>query len=516
VNVTANSNGAAGFAATVNYTFTYPPFFNVLFSRSSNWVYPNSSSAQAADQYVEVLLMLDTSNSMLIGAGQSDINAMAGNSVCLPAISGFNATGLENLIYQGTNMYPYPAFSAQLTADGDTVDFSKLNGSYTNNGNTTTVPAYIDPSGGPNDLTGSCNTAKGFGVSIAGAAASKPGDPCALACHTSSTVVNGNYADPYGQARALGVTLRQDVVLQASEQVAQNLYNAEQAANQFTLGVYQFNNDVSTMVAGGGADALPEATANLTSALTAIEKYDYAYQGNNALLPPVSASEDHNTNFPRAIAHLVNGAGSVPQLTQVTNTQANPAGGTAANPIKNIFIVTDGFEDSSSSSPGGGNGLTTDFGEMTSSTAENSYTSTGNTYNGNATGYCSQLKKLGFNVYVLYVTYYPVPILPYYVSYFINGQANHADAADFPSAFSYGGTVLARAMAQATSTASIAGTNPDASVAATSGQVSPNEEALQACASNGDFYIASSAADITSAMSAMLKSAINSSIILTR
>lgn len=515
VTVTANSSGAAGFVATVNYSFSYPPFFNTLFFRSSNWVYNNSSTAQAVNQYVEVVLVLDTSNSMLIGASQSDINAMAGNSVCFPAIAGFNATGLENLVYQGTNFYPYPAYSAQLTADGDTVDFSKLTGSYTSGGTTATVPSYIDPSGGPNDLSGACNTAKGFGVSIAGAPASQPGDACALACHTSSTVVNGNYADPYGQARALGVTLRQDVVLTASEQVAKDLYSAEQSASQFTLGVYQFNNDVSTMVDGGTSDALPEATANLTSALTAIETYDYAYHGNSALLPPVSTSESHNTNFPRAITHLVSGTASVPQLTPVINTQADPAGSVAANPVKNIFIVTDGFEDSSSSAPGGGNGLTTDFGEMTSATVENDYTS-GTAYGGSATGYCSKLKALGFKVYVLYVTYYPVPILPYYVSNYINGQANYADNADFPTVFSYGGSVVPRAMAVATSTAETVGTNPDTNVPATEGEVSPNEEALQACASNGDFYIASSAADITTAMSAMLKSAINSSIILTK
>jgi len=317
-----------------------------------------------------------------------------------------------------------------------------------------------------------------------------------------------------------GVTLRLDVVLQATEQVAKDLYSAEQASNQFTLGVYQFNNDDSTMVDGGSGDSLPEATDNLTSALTTIEKYDYAYQGNNALLPLVyndghNNSHAHNTNFPLAITHLVSGGGSVPKLTQVTNTQADPAGSTPANPIKNIFIVTDGFEDSSSISPGGGNGLTTDFGEVTSSTAENAYAS-GTAYNGSATGYCSQLKKLGFNVYVLYVTYDSVPITAYYISTEINGQANYADTTDFPSAFSYGNFVIPRTMAVATSTAETVGTNPDASQAATQGEVSPNQEALQACASNGDFHYAGSASDITTAMSAMLKSAINSSIILTR
>jgi Flp pilus assembly protein TadG len=518
--VVANSNGEAGFAATVNYSFSYPPFFNVLFGRSTNWVYPNSASAQAVNQYIEVVLLLDTSNSMLIGAGTSDIAKMSQNSVCFPTIPGFDATDLELLNGNYPNYtanYPYATYQSQMAADNDEVDLSQLFGDYTKNGTTTSVHTYIDPSGVPSDTSGTCNTAHGYGVSVQGQATSKPGAPCALACHTSSTSYNGNFADPYGQARALGgVTLREDVVLSASEQVAQNLYSAEQSSNQFTLGVYQFNNDVSTMVEGGGSDALPEATDNLTSALTTIEKYDYAYKGNSALLPALTTSSSHNTNFPLAIRHLVNGTGSVPQLTQVINTQANPAGSSATNPIKNIFIVTDGFEDSSSSSPGGGNGLTMDFGEMTSKTAENDY-SAGTAYNGSAPVYCSQLKALGFNVYVLYVAYYPVPITAYYDAWLLGGQANDADQTDFPSAYSYGNYAIARSLAEATSAAETDGTNPDTSdLGDTAGEVSPNEEALQACASNGDFHFASSASDITKAMTAMLRSAINSSIILTR
>jgi hypothetical protein len=76
--------------------------------------------------------------------------------------------------------------------------------------------------------------------------------------------------------------------------------------------------------------------------------------------------------------------------------------------------------------------------------------------------------------------------------------------------------VIPRNLAEPTAAAETLGTNPDSSVPATSGEVSPNEEALQSCASNGDFYIASSASDITTAMSAMLKSAINSSIVVTK
>jgi len=406
-----------------------------------------------------------------------------------------------------------------MQADGDNIYFNKL----VSTTDTSKYP-YLDndqiPTD-PNDLSGACNTPN-FGVSFDSShPASLPSAPCALACHTTTSTFQANgstyFADRYGYARYLGVTLRLDVVLQAAEQVAQDLYNAEQTSDQFTLGVYQFNSDVSAMVDGTNA----EATTDLTTAKTTIESYDYNSVGNSALLPAISTGtlgSAPNTNFPLAITHLLSGTTNVPQLQQVTNTTSNPAGDTASNPLKNIFIVTDGLEDSSSSYAGGGNGLTVDFGEMTSSTAENYYTTNGSLYSGNATGYCSKLKQRGFTVYVLYVPYDPLPFIAYYAPY-VSEQANYADATDYPSAFTYGnsgGSVYPRAMTQPTSAAETIGTNPDPSESATQGEVSPTEEALQACASKGDFYYANSSAEITTAMTAMLKSAINNSIVVTK
>jgi Flp pilus assembly protein TadG len=497
---TTGANNGAGFTATLNYTFSYPPFFNNLFHRSTNWLYGNTAVAQSGYQYVEVLLLLDTSASMEIGAGTTDISTLSYNSVCFPAVAGFNTLGLGPM-YAGNPLvaqYPFAdtTYGPQMSTDADTINFLLLTASYN------------DPTTGTNgqsNINGTCKS--GYGVAANGNPAKSPLQPCAFACHTSSTIVGSNFADSYGQARMLNVTLRMDVVLTAAEQVAQDLYNAERAP-QFSLGVYQFNSATTAMVDGG---ASTEATTDLTGAKTKLESYDYAYSGNDALLPAILTSANHNTNFPLAVYTLVNGATNVPHIGQVINTQADPAGSTTANPIKDIFIVTDGFEDAASA-----NGQNLDFGEMTSSTAENYYTSTGSAYNGNATGYCSELKALGLNVYVLYVTYNPLPILPYYSAPWINGQANYADATDYPSAFTYGNSLIPRSLAQATSLAETIGTNPDASQPTTAGEVSPNEEALEACASNGDFHVASSAADITAAMSAMLKSAISSSIIVTK
>jgi Flp pilus assembly protein TadG len=504
---TGGTNGGAGFTASVSYNYSYPPFFNTLFSRTSNWVYNNSSTAQAVYQYVEVVLLLDTSGSMLIGADQSDVNTISENSVCFPSSQVSDSQGLVPLRY-GTaqtgylNIYPYDTYGSLMgpTVDNDLIDFTKLY----NGGQQT----YNNPSHTSTDVTGTCNS--GFGISISGNPASQPGTPCALACHTTTTTVGGYFADPYGEARRLinpvtnnPVQLREDVVLTAAEQVATDLYSAEQTANQFTLGVYQFNDDVSTIVDGGTS---AEATTDLTDALTTIKSYDYKYAGNNALLPTLKTNSNPQTNFPLAVTHLLSGTTyngtTVPPLQPViTNNPSNLPGTTASNPEKNIFIVTDGLEDSN---------LATDFGEMTSYKAENLYTSSGTVPSNNAS--CAELKNSGFNVYVLYVTYYPLPFVSYYQNY-LSELANSADAYDFGLA---GPGVFPRLMTQPTSVAEVTGTNPDASVSSTSGLVSPTEEALEACATKGDFYIASSSSDITTAMTAMLKSAINSSIEVTR
>jgi len=532
------ANGGAGFSSTVKYAYTYPPFFNSLFNRSTPWIYSNTSTAQAVFQYVEVLLLLDTSGSMQIGADTTDIEALSDNSVCFPSYitDTLGDTPLGNY-------------------DNGTVDFSSLV-------SPTGVLTYISTNGQtPTQSNGKCNVAGGYGVPINGNTdasgnldPSLPGAPCAFACHTTTSTFTANKmtydADPYGYARYLGKTLRLDVVVKAAEQVAQELYNAQQTPGQFSLGVYQFNTDVSTMVDGTASDGTPaEATTDLTGAKSTIETYDYTAKGNAALLPGLLTNSNPNTNFPLAITHLLNGASTtingstttttttksgsttttettVDQITTVVpklgQVNAN-AGATATNPVKNIFIVTDGLEDFQN--PSTSSGLTIDFGEMTSSTAETYYTKNGTSYSGDATGYCSELKQRGFTVYVLYVPYNPLPFVAYYAPY-LNEQANYADATDYPSAFTYGASgagtnVYPEVLTQPTiAQAETIGTNPDESSttndAATSGEVSPTEEALQACANSGDFYIATDSGGITSAITAMLQKAITSSIVVTQ
>lgn len=532
----ATTAGGAGFCGTVTYALNYPPIFNALFGASSSntWSATASSTAQTSYQYVEVLLMIDTSNSMLIGADQSDIDTLAENSVC-PQTGTTTSTqwltsaeGINPTYYSGIG-YIYDSNPL----DNDSVDFTK-------------VAFYNNPTGVSTDDTGSCQTktqsSNGINhqptnITVGGSTSSgAPLDACALACHTvTTTASDGYFQDLYGMARRNKVNLRLDVVLTATENVIQDLYNAEQSANQFTVGIYQFNGDVSPMVNGNTSGTPPggsvEATADLegdsTSALSTIEqKYDYntSTTPNSVLLPLLIepsnftinstgsnspgvpyALDDGDTNFTKSAVDLLAG-----NATGGTAIQGVPSGttvgATSSYPERNLFIITDGFEDEGPSN-GSGNG-TRYMGEMTSYKNEEA---------GLSTATCQQFKAKGFNVYVLYVVYDPIPHLTYYDPG-ISSYYSQTDATDFSQlAFNaHSAENVLSGAPSGLSTAEVAGSNPDTATNVGSGEVGPDVEALEACATKGDFYEASSSSDIQTAMTAMLQSAISSAITVTK
>jgi len=501
-------NNGAGFTGTVTYTINYPPIFNALFGTTKSWTATSQATAQTAYQYVEVLLLIDTSQSMLIGADPTTITTMSENSVCPQNGTVTSQLGLIPMFQNGaSNYYTDSRDTTPLTFTPTLVPHFTLTAGPTTNGTVAT------------GVNGTC--APGDQPALSGYPTNSALAPCALACHTTKTAstIDSNYADLYGVARRNGYKLRLDIVISATEKVIQDLYNAEQAANQFTVGVYQFNTNVSAMVTGtAGSTPSPadEATPNLegtsSSALSTIENsYDYNYAGNNSLIPAVVTSTDTgngNTDFPDSAQNLINGqATGNMALTAVTNTTNNPAGSSSTNPQKNIFIVTDGFEDYGTSPRL--------MGEMTSYKNEEKAVSTAT---------CQQFKNLGFNVYVLYVYYYPIPT----VSFYTPGDASYystIDNTDFTQ-FVAGQHVYENTLAGAQSGLSFAeveGSNPDngaldpvTNQPLGSGEVGANVEALEACASPGDFYEASSTSDIGNAMEAMLRSAISSSITVTQ
>lgn len=511
VQVFATTN-PSGFSASVSYDGIYPPFFNHLFGASQNWNVAGTSGAAAQYSYVEILMLLDTSNSMLLGANPSDIQTMSLNTICMPDTAvgpsiDNNTTipdgGDNPLILNGTLIYDAPFLS-----DGNQINFKTAN-----------IPHYKEA--GTDGTSGTCDSGyrvQDFAPTHFSGNNGYAGAPCALACHITNTKVNGNFADLYGWDRSLGVTLRLDVVLQATENVIQSMINTEQAAQQYAIGLYQFNtqlnningSDVAVLAPGtqgtigdASGDLSPEATYNLPAVLQDVYNIDYTHAPEDTF-PPIYAppagqtGSNGNTNFPTAVKNLVNGtATGGTALSPVINNATNTPGDTAANPQKDIFIVTDGMEDECGYCGTG----TRVQGEMTSVNAEN----------GTSSQYapvCKLFKNLGFTVYVLYVTYYPPPHISVYYAPYGSPTDNYTNA-DYPSIYDQDERDMDQP-ANNTGVTPINSAYPDDS---------PNESALRACASTtggvSDFYVATDAADITNQMSGILKSALTSAIRIT-
>jgi hypothetical protein len=498
------SVGAPTFMATVTDTSSYPPIFDPLFGSSANWSYVSTASGTTSYAYAQILLMLDTSGSMLIGAdntaAQPDIQTIEAGTVCpkqgyIVSVDGGTISGNAAL---SSGHYVYNA------SDGDQVLLSK-------------ITTYL--SGGSDTNTGgSC--AAGYGLlsptSYDGSAAQSgttAGTPCALACHFSSTKASdGYYADYYGMARrendlskaagGPGVKLRLDVVFNATENVITDMQSSQAVAGQLSVGVYQFNTDVFPIVTGatGSGGKLPEATSDLTSALNAVNAVDYQKTPTETAIPQLINSNVVSTTPSSTVANTGGDSNFAMSLTDLQNGNpvalgaggkkqpltASGSGATATTPLKFMFIVTDGLEDDSSSN---GDGVATAGynveGEMTSISGEKA-----------GTGSCSYLKNtLGYTLFVLYVNYYPVANDAYY-SVPTPGPryTNAATNGDFQAYTN-----------QSVRTITAGGSNTSATALA-----------LQACASNtSDFYEASSSQGIQDALASMLKSALASTIRLT-
>jgi Flp pilus assembly protein TadG len=459
-NTNLSATNPAGFTATVSYTGTYPPFFDPLFSSTSTWKITGSAGALSTYSYVEILMMLDNSGSMDIGATPKDIQTLEENTMCIP--SSWINTGANSFspTYDTNDQNSQPPITVNLANERN-----------------------YNPS------SGLCNP--GYGYSSADQN-NLPYSPCGFACHT-----NSNGQDYYGIARSLGVTLREDVVLSAAENVISSMKANEQAPDQFSVGVYQFNTDISPLFPTSSTQSSTtnsEASTDLSGALAAVDAIDYTKNPSAAdpVLPGVLGA-CCETDFPASVNDLLAGhySNDVPFGQPIS---AAGSGNTPNHPQKDIFIVTDGMEDAELS-----NGIRVS-GEMTGIAAEN------NTNNfPYSAPVCKQFKKLGFTVYVLYIEYNPLPNY-YYLGGYNNSPGTSYFDQDFPSVVD----PSPQDFAEATS-ADFGGQPPPANA------MSPDEAALQACASSpSDFYIANDSGAISTAMNAMLKSALSTTIRITQ
>ncbi len=237
---------------------------------------------------------------------------------------------------------------------------------------------------------------------------------CAFGCHESypsaDNLGNPHGEDNYALARALGVTLRIDLVNQAVQNlmsVAQNTAAGNGA--KYRAAIYTFNTAVST---------LQTLTSSLTTAqaaaanIAALEVYD-----NNCLTKSI-CNNDMDTN--------VDGA-----LKSVNTTMPVPGNGTNNvndTPQEVLFVVSDGVNDTALLS---GQGTTS----IDKSSGGGRYYGPVNSLTPDQ---CTAIKNRGIRIAFLYTTYNPLPTNAWYNSYVapFQGQiASYAQSCASPGLF---------------------------------------------------------------------------------
>jgi Flp pilus assembly protein TadG len=509
VQVDKNTDGSPGFTATVSFAGTYPPFFSSLFNNQL-WHINGGAQAESSYNYVEILMLLDNSPSMLIGATESDIKNLEENTVCVPStIEGnFGGNPWTAAFYQNVpDIQDYPL------EQGHNDEILH----YTPGPQTQTTNIYPGTQDGY--APGTCDTNATDNNSGNWTGGNNPNAPCAFACHTttdpliypntpaetngvpgppSNSTLGAYTNDYYGLARKAGITLRLDVLQSAASQVITAMETNEATAGQFSVGVYEFSNDVTPVFPTNSGGLQAEASTDLPSAATAIK---------NAPVPLEANANLGYTDFPTSVADLISGKEQTTGTTFGYAGSTSPGGGlspagtgdtSTVAPQKDIFIVTDGMEDTSSS----GNRR---LGEMTGYLAEQGSAGP------DIAAVCQPLKNLGFTVYVLYIDYEPLSNTFYQTANNIGGKS-FADPyvdADYPALAN--GTP--KDFAEATAASESA--PPDNNTALTT--LTPDETALYACASTpADFIEANSSDEIAADLNTMLQRALTSSIQLTR
>jgi Flp pilus assembly protein TadG len=195
-------------------------------------------------------------------------------------------------------------------------------------------------------------------------------DKCAFGCHESDTSPN----DYYGLARSLGVTLRMDLLAQATQNLMASAQSTATNNNaSYRAAIYTFNigfNTITTLTS-----SLSAAKAQAAN----IQLYEVPYQNWN---------NDAITNYTNA-------------MTQINSIMPNPGGGTKQagdTPQEVLFFVTDGVEDETVGS------------SRVQSLMDPSY--------------CTTIKNRGIRIAVLYTTYLPLPTNAWYNTYISPFQPN--------------------------------------------------------------------------------------------
>jgi Flp pilus assembly protein TadG len=200
---------------------------------------------------------------------------------------------------------------------------------------TSTMPPYIDfyllldnsPSMGLGATTADINKL------VAATPTSKYGSDgnCAFACH-----LTGSTTDYYSLAKSIGVTMRIDVVREATQNLMTTATSTESLPNQYRMAIYDFGVAADKINSTApGAYKVSGLTANLTQSATdagTIDLMTIPYQNYNS---------DMQSNFKSVLSNM----------NTLIPTPGN--GMSAASPQKVLFMVSDGLNDGYDCSYGG-------------------------------------------------------------------------------------------------------------------------------------------------------------------
>jgi Flp pilus assembly protein TadG len=353
VSVTYNPN-PGGFAAQVSYNGTVATTVGSFIVPT--WNIGTTASALATNSFLQITMMLDNSSSMQIGATYHDIELMMRLTPCsmvdTTSYSEYECTSAGNT-YNGTLLAcPLGVGSPPLPLPFTNIAMTPL-------------PTY----------------GTGSGPSCAPISQQAAHAPCAFACHndTNPAKTAGSGNDLYALARStIGtpnpITLRFDVLKTATQQLLATMQNAAAAANNLSVGIYTFNSTLTQVYPTQG-----EAGKDFAAAINAVGGPPTVMNGPDTGIQPellTGGTTHSDTEFSATMDSLV--------------TIVTPAGNgsTASTPVKVLFLVTDGYQNSVT------------LGR-----------------NGFDVSKCAMFKSMGYTMYVIYTPYYP--LMDYY---WLNGN----------------------------------------------------------------------------------------------
>ncbi len=203
---------------------------------------------------------------------------------------------------------------------------------------------------------------------------------CAFACHNTYKPSNHSLLDPTGNyyyiAKNNGVTMRMDVVRQATQSLMDTATNTTIVPNQFRMAIYTFGADCASL----GLTTIQSLTSSLTTAKTAAGNIDLM------TIPYQNYNSDQCTDFDNT-------------FTSMNTAIPTPGSGTSAAPQKFLFFVSDGVADAHYPS--------TCTKTTTGGRCQEPFNQTN----------CAAMKSRGVQIAVLYTTYQSVTSNSWYMTW---------------------------------------------------------------------------------------------------